>query len=87
MELSTKQIVWLGRISRKFEGYYLAFNGTEIGFCASSCDCCNSSLHGYRFKAVAMPNNQDNENIPLEVCSECINYIANGDIPDDDYID
>jgi hypothetical protein len=56
----------------------------EGSFSKSSCDCCGSSLGGDRYAAhgidkVGVPNAQI---IHFDICSDCLFYIANGDVPE-----
>jgi hypothetical protein len=55
----------------------------EGGFSWSSCDTCGSVLGGMRYAGhawIAVEGKPD-ELIHLEVCTDCLCYIANGDLP------
>jgi hypothetical protein len=56
----------------------------DLGFSWSSCDLCRSGLGGDRYAATALPKNpaENSDYIPLEVCGDCLCFIANGDVPD-----
>ncbi|NCC40911.1 MAG: hypothetical protein EOM21_15980 [Gammaproteobacteria bacterium] len=56
----------------------------DLGFRHSSCDLCGSFLEGDRYAATALPENpaENPDYIPLEVCGDCLYFIANGDVPD-----
>lgn len=59
-------------------------NGTipdEPSFSHSSCDTCGSSLGGNRYAAHYMDT--DKQIGHLEICSDCVQYIANGELPAD----
>ncbi len=86
MELSKKQKQWVKNIQTAFKGLQLCSGDEDLGFSWSGCDCCSSDLGGDRFKAVAL-NNKTMEHYDLEVCVDCVQYIANGDVPEDEYID
>lgn len=51
----------------------------EGSFSWSSCDSCGSSLGGDRYDAHGFVDNQLNH---FSVCSDCLFYYANGDVPD-----
>jgi hypothetical protein len=48
-------------------------------FSWSSCDCCGSSLGGTRYAAHG--RDKDGNLVHLDVCSDCLMYLANGDEP------
>lgn len=49
-------------------------------FSGSSCDSCNSHLAGDRYAAHAFTS--ERELIHLNICVDCLMFIANGDEPD-----
>lgn len=51
----------------------------EGGFSWSSCDACGSHLGGQRYSAHAFT--EKGERLHLEVCEDCLVFIANGDEP------
>jgi hypothetical protein len=54
----------------------------DLGFSHENCDCCGSPLGGDRHAASLI--NPGHDALPLSVCSDCLMYIANGDVPDDE---
>ncbi len=60
-------------------------NGTvcdEGSFSWHSCDGCGSILGGNRYVAHGIIPKMNNELIHLEVCQDCLHYLANGDVPE-----
>jgi hypothetical protein len=53
----------------------------EPSFSHESCDICNSNISGNRYIAHAMTKN--NDILHLEICQDCVLYMANGDLPMD----
>lgn len=55
----------------------------DLGFYHASCDLCGSGP-GERYAATALPENpsENPDYVPLEVCSDCLCWLANGDVPD-----
>ena len=53
----------------------------EGSFSSDFCDCCGSSLGGSRYAAHAF--DKSGRLYHLEICVDCLMYIANGDEPDD----
>lgn len=53
----------------------------EGGFSWQSCGCCGSHLGGNRYAAHGF--NSAGELVHLEVCEDCLCYIANGDEPEE----
>lgn len=53
----------------------------EGGFSWQSCECCKSSLGGNRYAAHGFV---DGELCHLDVCEDCLCYLANGDLPAND---
>jgi hypothetical protein len=54
--------------------------GDEGGFSWQSCECCGSSLGGTRYAAHG--RDSDGNILHFDVCSDCLEYIANGDEPE-----
>ncbi len=54
----------------------------EGGFSWQVCECCNSDLGGDRYAAHALAD--DNGILHFNVCVDCIMYLENGDLPNDD---
>ena len=52
----------------------------DSSFSSSSCDCCNSHLAGDRYAAHGI--NDTESIVHLEVCADCVLFIANGDEPE-----
>lgn len=52
----------------------------EPHFSWSPCDCCNSSLGGDRHAAHG--KDKDGNLVHLDICVDCLMYIANGDEPE-----
>lgn len=57
----------------------------EGGFSCYCCDCCGNPLGGDKFAVHGFDEN--GELLHYDVCSDCLYYLANGDIPEDDYLD
>ena len=57
--------------------------GDEGGFSWSQCDTCGSTLGGNRYAAHGFAEGDDTP-IHLDVCEDCLCYIANGDLPQGD---
>lgn len=87
MELSPKQQKWVEHVERQYAGN-LVYGGDDLGFTWHSCDLCNSPLGGDRYSAHVLNTIEGKTEVThdLEVCTDCIMYIANGDVPDDEYI-
>jgi hypothetical protein len=64
---------------------YLSVGGEEgdLGFSWRSCEGCNSPLAGDRYQAHALLV-EHNEWTTLAVCTDCLLYIANGDVPEEE---
>lgn len=66
-------------------------NPGDEEFSRSECDCCGSPLAGSRHAATILHMNKEQDGAvpytPLSVCQDCLMYIANGDVPDDEYLD
>lgn len=58
----------------------LMYDGEELGFSWQECECCGSVLGGNRFKACKIDSSKELEE--YSVCTDCINYIANGEEPE-----
>ncbi len=61
--------------------------GDEGGFSWSGCDCCGSSLGGDRYAAHFIILNDKGSVVGqpihhMEVCVDCLCYLANGDEPE-----
>lgn len=56
----------------------------DLGFSGYHCDLCGS-LPGHRHKATALPEDpaRNNDYVVLETCGDCLQYIANGTLPED----
>lgn len=75
---------WADRFNKINEGMILFCDGEDLGFCATSCDTCHSKLHGDRFKVMATERGQPiDSKFECSVCVDCINYIANGEVPNE----
>lgn len=87
MELSKLQKMWLEQLPRGKDGKEadLCYDGEDLGFSWHDCECCGSPLGGDRYKAAIL--DEALQSIELSVCADCINYIANGDVPEDLNID
>lgn len=55
--------------------------GDEGYFSWSPCECCGSSLGGTRYAAHG--RDTDGNLVHLNVCQDCLMYIANGDEPEE----
>lgn len=53
----------------------------EGSFSWRPCEGCGSSLGGQRYAAHGLMPGLDNELCHFEVCTDCLFYIANGDVP------
>jgi hypothetical protein len=51
----------------------------EGGFSSSQCDSCGSTMAGDRYAAHGVGTN--GKILHLDVCADCLVYLANGDIP------
>jgi len=64
--------------------FYSAVESGEVydegHFSWGRCECCGSRLGGNRYAAHGI--DQDDNLVHLEVCVDCLQYIANGDEPD-----
>lgn len=94
MEYSELQKHWLARVDRHGPNLCIGGGGAEgdgdLGFSWSPCECCGCQLGGDRFKAVILQPKEGggfDADIELEVCQDCLMYIANGDVPEDENID
>jgi len=59
----------------------------EGGFSWSACDCCGSRLGGNRNSAHGWADIAGKRIlIHFEICDDCMLYLANGDIPDDQHL-
>ena len=86
MELSEKQIAWCKQVdSYCNENENLCYDGKELGFSWNHCDVCKSKLGGDRYSA-NIYNVVTEEVTELAVCTDCINYIANSEVPSDEYL-
>lgn len=57
-------------------------------FSWSSCDVCGNPLGGDRHPAHGfIGGKKDSDLCHFDICQECLFYWANGDIPDDEYLD
>ena len=56
----------------------------EGGFSRSSCDTCGSCLGGQRYAGHAYITLDDGRDVltHLDVCTDCLQYIANGELPE-----
>lgn len=58
--------------------------GDEGGFSWQSCEGCGSSLGGNRYAAHGVMTLRGKETVVhLDVCADCLCYLANGDEPED----
>lgn len=62
--------------------------GDEGGFSWRDCDTCGSSLGGNRYAAHGLVSPKRyarrTELLHLDVCTDCLVFIANGDLPGED---
>ena len=64
----------------------------EPSFSHHSCECCGNGLGGNRYVAHALVQVKSNDNPRklqwltehYEICEDCVLYIANGDVPDEE---
>ena len=54
----------------------------EGHFSWRSCDSCGSTLGGDRYAAHGI-DDDDGENVHLDICVDCLMFLANGDEPED----
>lgn len=56
----------------------------NLGFSRTECDLCGA-LAGDRYAATALPDNpaENKGYVPLSVCGDCLQYIANGELPEE----
>lgn len=54
--------------------------GDEGHFSWSACDCCGSSLGGTRYAAHGLDS--EGNIVHLDVCVDCLQFIANGEEPE-----
>jgi len=56
----------------------------DLGFSHEGCDLCGSNLGGDKYAATALPEDpsKNRDYIPLEICKDCLMFLANGDVPD-----
>lgn len=57
----------------------------EGGFSHRSCECCGNPLGGNRYAAHAIAD--DGSILHYDICSDCLFYLANGDLPEDEYLE
>ena len=57
----------------------------EGGFSWHDCELCGSPLGGDRYAAHGW--SMDDELIHYDICPDCLFTTANGDVPDDEYLD
>lgn len=64
--------------------FYLAYEAGEIfdegGFSWQSCECCGSTFGGDRYPAHYVET--DGKIGHIEICVDCLLYLANGDLPE-----
>jgi hypothetical protein len=55
----------------------------NLGFSNSACELCGTHLGGDRYAATALPENmaENRDYVALEVCSHCLMWLANGELP------
>jgi len=70
---------WKDRVDDYWYGL-LPVVGENVGFVASSCNCCGS-LAGERYAVTYTAIDWEDEGED-EVCVECAHYIANGETPE-----
>lgn len=61
----------------------------DLGFSWQGCDCCGSPLGGTRYAATLIRTAGSafgEAAIAVAVCDSCRSYIANDDVPDDEYL-
>lgn len=56
----------------------------EGGFSWSDCDACGSGLGGNRYPAHAWTKAKGGDLVHLEICTDCLAYLANGTEPEPD---
>lgn len=85
MEYNEDQIKFMQAIKANWpDEMGLSVGGGEendLGFSWCSCECCGSELGGDRFRACYY-NPETKETDDLEICVDCLMYIANGDLPE-----
>lgn len=59
------------------------FDDTDAEVSYESCDLCGRTT-GYSHPATLLNVDDDTVCIPLDICGDCVLYIANGDVPDFD---
>lgn len=70
------------RFKQQTEGIsYIGIALGESSFSWSSCDTCGSQLGGDRYETTGM---LDGDVVSMDSCVDCVMYIANGDIPEED---
>jgi hypothetical protein len=57
------------------------FDG-DLGFSWGSCDLCGCHLGGDRYEACLIHNDKDT--LTLEICGDCLQYVANSETPDEE---
>lgn len=55
----------------------------EGSFSWDACDLCGSHLGGNRYSAHAVTDDASQDDIHLEICQDCLLYMANGDLPEE----
>lgn len=60
----------------------LCYGGEELGFSSYRCECCGG-LAGDRFTAHGK-HKESGDWFDFEVCVDCIDFVANGDLPEED---
>lgn len=57
---------------------------SEASFSWTACDVCNSGLGGDRHNAHGIYSSEKGDYIHLDICTDCLSYFANGDLPYDE---
>lgn len=70
----------------KEQGLDVEYHGEEKGFSHHSCQMCRSNLGGDRYTlALLKPGKSGMKHVDtIHACPDCVNYVANGELPHDD---
>lgn len=82
-EMTPYQKAFVEAYERGTEGFeILAIDTDDEGcFSWSPCDTCNQKLGGNRYRATLCNPGPDRDAIEVKVCTDCVMFAANGELP------
>lgn len=81
---------WKAKFDERWEGWHIVAVGDTLGFTGDYCHTCDAPPPGDRYRAVMQPHDagidpngewEGEEWNDLDVCHDCLLYVANGDLP------